>query len=473
MRGPLVAIVGRPNVGKSTLFNRLVGGRPALVHDTAGLTRDRRYGEVEYFGHVFRVVDTGGLDPAAEKEEVGAGIHRQAHAALGEADLVVLVVDARAGANPLDAEVAQLLRKSGKSVLMAANKADSPKRDDQLADFYSLGVGTPMPISAEHGRGIDDLVQAVVDALGPAAEAPTPATAEVDEGDSIDRPLRIALVGKPNAGKSSILNRLVGTERALVHHVPGTTTDPIDTDVEIGGRKFTIVDTAGIRRRARVDEDIERIAASVALGQIRRSDVTILVIDGSLGPSSQDARLASMVQEAGRGLVVALNKADLLSTAEATASLRAKREDELRFVKYAPTQMLSAARGDGVLDLIDRVCEVAEQHSRRIATPELNRFFAEVCQTHPPPTRGSKTVTIHYLTQGGVRPPTFLLWANRPEIIEPAYRRFVVNQLRARYGFSGTPLRVVIKRKAGRDKRPARPKRRGMGSRRGGRSKRR
>jgi GTP-binding protein len=456
---PLVAIVGRPNVGKSTLYNRLVGGRPALVHDTPGLTRDRRYGSREYFSRGMRVVDTGGLDPDAEAEVIGAGIHRQAHRAIAEADLILLVVDGTTGLTPLDHAVVEMLRTTGKPVVLAVNKIDSPKRDVMIADFYELGLGEPYPISAAHGRGVDDLLEAMVARLpapAPTAEAEPgdddelddeDAEEEEDTGDEAPGPLRVALVGKPNAGKSSLLNRLVGEERSLVHHAPGTTTDPVDSELTFGGRPYVLVDTAGIRRKARIDADVEKIAVTMAISQIARADVVVLVIDASIGPSEQDARLAGMVAEAGKALVLALNKSDLVHGDAAQAKLRQAMKDNFHFLPWAPITQLSAQRGDGVDRLMDVVDQVAAEHRRRVPTAELNRFFAEVCETTPPPVHKGKAVRIYYLTQGRVRPPTFLLFASAPDGLSPHYRRFVMNQLRKRYGFRGTPLRIVAKAK--------------------------
>jgi GTP-binding protein len=280
------------------------------------------------------------------------------------------------------------------------------------------------------------------------AEVEEPAEEELEAEDE-DAPLRVAFVGKPNAGKSSLTNRLVGEERSLVHHVPGTTTDPVDTPFEMGGRQYVLVDTAGIRRKARVDEEIEKIAVSMALGQIRTADVVVLVIDASLGPSEQDARLAGAVEEAGKGLVIALNKSDLIKGSEADKALRQLVKDTFHFIDWAPVTMLSAQRGDGTDKLMDLVSRVAKEHRRRVATAELNRFFNEVVEVTPPGIHHGRAVRIHYITQGGVRPPTFLCWANTPGGVAPAYRRYLINQLRKRYGFRGTPLRIVIKQKSG------------------------
>jgi len=457
-RSPLVAIVGRPNVGKSTLFNRLCGGRRALVHDSPGLTRDRRYGEVDYFGRRFRVIDTGGLDPEAAREAIGAGIHRQAQAAIAEADAVLFVVDAVAGLTPVDRDLVTMLRRTGRPVLVAANKVDSARRETAAGEIYELGLGEIHLVSAAHGRGIDEMVEALVDLL--AIPAPPRPVAGEDEAEAepaadaprpvpgVDRPLRVALVGKPNAGKSSLLNRLIGTERALVHHAAGTTTDPVDAEFEMGGRRYLLVDTAGIRRKARIDAEPEKLSVSLAIGQLERADVVVLLLDAHEGASEQDARIAQLIEESGRALVIALNKADLLGGAGAGAAASERARSELHFATWAEMVLISALRGDGVGDLLAAVDRAAAAHGQRVATAELNRFFAEVLETHPPPLHRGLEVRIHYLTQGGVRPPTFLLFANRPRGVSPGYRRYVVNQLRARYGFAGTPLRLFVKPKS-------------------------
>jgi GTP-binding protein len=537
---PLVAIVGRPNVGKSTLFNRLVGGRPALVHDTPGLTRDRRYGECDYFGAEMRLVDTGGLDPEAARDVIGAGIHRQALRAIGEADGLVLVVDGRAGLSAIDQELATQLRATGKPVFLAVNKIDHPVRDDLVHEFHALGLGPPYAVSAAHGRGIDPLLEAIAEAVG--ARRPEPEAGEgggddawdilTDEpvwdeaaaggddsggddsgdddsgdddsgdgesgdgesgdGESDDSdsasggsaagaraaapashvsaspapgprsrsqradgprgPLRVAFVGRPNAGKSSLTNRLLGEERSLVHHVAGTTTDPVDSAFSIGKRDYVLVDTAGIRRKAKIDADIEKLAVTMALSQIERADIVVLVIDAALGPAEQDARIAGMVEAAGRGLVLALNKSDLVSGEAARAQLRELTSDTFHFLTWAPSANLSAQRGDGVDRLLDVVDKVAREHARRVPTAQLNRFFAEVIEEMPPPLHHGRAVRIHYLTQAAVRPPTFVLWANTPDGLAPAYKRFLSNRLRERYGFSGTPIRIAVKARPDRHK---------------------
>ncbi|MBA2539032.1 MAG: ribosome biogenesis GTPase Der, partial [Deltaproteobacteria bacterium] len=425
---PLIAITGRPNVGKSTLFNRLVGGRPALVHDTPGLTRDRRYGECDYFGAQMRLVDTGGLDPDAAKEVIGAGIHRQALRAIEEAEAVILVVDGRAGLSAIDHDLARKLRTTGKPIFLAVNKIDHPTNEPLVHEFYPLGLGQPYSISAAHGRGIDPLLEAVSAAVhakrvdtddGETGEDVEPLE---DLGDDVpdvnaeDAPpeeskqLRVAFVGRPNAGKSSLTNRLLGEERSLVHHVAGTTTDPVDSELVLGERRYTLVDTAGIRRKARIDidQDIEKLSVTMALSQISRAHTVVLVIDAMLGPAEQDARIAGMVEQAGRALVFALNKSDMLNTDEQKTNLREQMKDTFHFLPWAPTVMLSAQRGDGVDRLMDIVDQVSAQHRHRIQTSQLNRFFAEVIEETPPPLHHGRAIRIHYITQAATRPPTFV-----------------------------------------------------------------
>ena len=479
---PLVAIIGRPNVGKSTLFNRLVGGRRALVHDTPHLTRDRRYGDADYFGAPLRIVDTGGLDPEAAREVIGAGIHRQAMRAIDEADALVLVVDGRAGVSAIDQDLAKQLRTTGKPLFLAINKMDHPSRDHLTHEFHELGLAASYPISASHGRGIDALLEAITEAVGskrPAADdadadEPDPLFDALDaaagDGDGDDEdgddgddagakaaeepaergPLRVAFVGRPNAGKSSLTNRLLGEERSLVHHEAGTTTDPVDAPFSIGGRDYVLIDTAGIRRKAKIDVDIEKIAVSMALGQLARCDVAVLVIDAGIGPAEQDARIAGKVEEAGRALVIALNKSDLVAGDAKKASLRDLTTDTFHFMSWAPTTMISAQRGDGVDKLLDLVDRVAIEHARRIPTAQLNRFFAEVIEEMPPPIHHGRAVRIYYITQGATRPPTFILWSSAAEGLAPSYKRFIANRLREAYGFRGTPIRIFVKTKKDR-----------------------
>ncbi len=459
---PLVAIVGRPNVGKSTLYNRLVGGRPALVEDVPGVTRDRRYGQADFDGRYFRIVDTGGMDPGAERGALMAGVHKQAAQAIGEADVIIFVTDARDGLTPTDREVANILRRADVPVLVVANKVDSFAQEALAGEVHELGLGEVYGLSATHGRGVRELLDALIEALpAPVIEAGDDAADEPDEAEVVEgeepeaeaeaRPIRLAFVGRPNVGKSSLVNRLLGEDRVLVHDMPGTTTDPVDTPFELFGQKYILVDTAGIRRRARIEEPTEKISVSMALSQIERCDVAVLVIDGTEGPAEQDSRIAGAAEDSGRGLVIVVNKDDLLGTGRtgdaAQKKLRDRLRDELPFVSFAPIRFASAHTGHGVPEVISTARQVFGEHGRRIPTAELNRFYAEVCETHPPPTHRGRAVRVFYMAQPIAHPPTFVLWANKPELVSHHYRRFLANQLRDRFGFQGTPLRIVTRRR--------------------------
>jgi GTP-binding protein len=462
----VLSLVGRPNVGKSSLFNRLVGGRPALVEDMPGVTRDRRYGVCSWGQSSFRVVDTGGLDPNAHG--ILAAMRSQTLRAVDEATVLVLVVDAEEGLTVVDENVAELLRRTGKPVLVAVNKVDSYLRDASLAESYALGFPQVFGVSATHGRGIRELLDAAVAAMGAnkglldGAEEGS-SSAEVlsfqDEGTlahEIDAPIRIAFVGKPNAGKSSLVNRLLGEDRVLVHDQPGTTRDPIDTPFRAGDREFVLVDTAGLRRRRAIDTQTEAVAAKMARDQLARADVVALVIDASLGATAEDAKLASFIEESGRATLVILNKMDLVKRAETDKRLSETRE-VLSFISYAPFLPMSAFTGRGVGQIPDIASEVFSQWTRRIPTSELNKNFEEmVARRLPPSGPAGKHVKLYYITQADVRPPTFFVSTNLPNAIGYPYRRYLVNQLRQVYGFEGAPLRLALR--AHRSKRKASPK---------------
>jgi GTP-binding protein len=476
---PVVALVGRPNVGKSSLFNRLVGGRPALVEDMPGVTRDRRYGVADWGPARFRVVDTGGLDPSAEG--ILKAMRRQTLRAVDEAAVVVFVLDAHEGVTSVDGDVAQVLRRSGKTVLIAANKVDSSNREAAAAEIFTLGFPEVFLISASHGRGVGDLCDAIVTALGPAARHGPPATVDsddvADERDAVDEadesgegaapadgdaardaprgPLRLAFVGKPNVGKSSLVNRLLGEERVLVHDMPGTTRDPIDTPFRFGGREYVLVDTAGLRRRRSIDTLTEHVAAKMSRDQLERCDVAALVIDAREGATAEDARLASLIEESGRVALLVLNKKDLVSRAEIDQRIASTRE-QLKFMSYAPVILTSASTGAGVTAIPGEATRLLGEASRRVSTGQLNKLFEEITAHHPPPSGpAGRHVRLYYATQTGVRPPTFVVSTNQPGDIGPAYLRFLTNQLRKAYGFEGTPVRIVLR--ARRKKQKARP----------------
>jgi GTPase len=440
---PLVALVGRPNVGKSSLFNRLVGGRPALVEDVPGVTRDRRYGVADWGPVHFRVVDTGGLDPSAAG--ILGAMRQQTLRALDEADLVVFVVDAREGVTAVDADVAKVLRLSGRPVLIAANKVDSDRGEATAHEAFSLGFKEVFSVSASHGRGVNTLLDAVVARLPPPRPRTKLELGAATSADDDNAPLRLAFVGKPNVGKSSLVNCLLGEERVLVHDQPGTTRDPIDTPFSFAGREYVLVDTAGMRRRRAIDTLTEHVAAKMARDQLDRCDVAALVIDARMGATAEDARLASLIEDSGRAALVVLNKKDLVGRADVDAKVESTRE-ALSFLSYAPVLLTSAVTRGGVTSILAEATRVFEQASRRISTGELNKLLEEIVAHKPPPAgRAGRHIRLYYATQAGVRPPTFFVSTNHPAEVAYPYRRFLVNQLRKTYGFEGTPLRLMFR----------------------------
>jgi GTP-binding protein len=435
---PIVAIVGRPNVGKSTLFNRLARARIAIVHDEPGVTRDRMYADTTAFGRPYTLVDTGGFDPQDE-DPMKAGIAKHVRAAVSEADAVVFVTDATTSLHEADRAAVQLLRKSGKPVIYAANKADSPHTDADAFELYRLGVDRVVPVSALHGRGIGDLESAIIAAL-PESEA------EAAEDDDTAPP-RIAIVGRPNAGKSSLLNRVFGSERTLVDARPGTTRDAIDALIEREGKRYVFIDTAGIRRKSKVakeDSAVESLSVLQAIRSIERSHIVILLCDADEGVAEQDAKILGMAEERGRAMIVALNKMDLVDRGD-IKKVEENAREKLAFVPYVPLVRTSAKTGRGTADLFATIDRVQAGFRKRVGTGELNRFFETVLDTRPPPTMGGRAPRLYYVTQASVAPPTFVAMTNAPDSIHFSYRRFVVNQLRKEFGFEGVPIRVHYK----------------------------
>ncbi len=434
---PVVAIVGRPNVGKSTLFNRLARARLAIVHDEPGVTRDRKYADTMAFGKAYTVVDTGGFDPDDE-DPMKAGIATHVRAAIAEADVIVFVTDATGPLTDADRTAVNLLRKSGKPVLYAANKADSPRSDADAFELYRLGVETVHPVSALHGRGIGELEAALLEEL-PEAEA--------EAQDEADAPPRIALIGKPNAGKSSLLNRILGEDRALVDSRPGTTRDAIDALVTREGKPYVIIDTAGIRRKGKVAKEgsaVESLSVLSAIRSIERAHVVVLLCDASEGVAEQDAKILGLAEERGRAMIVALSKMDLLDRSD-IAKVEENAREKLAFVPYVPIVRTSSKTGRGVGELFTTIDHVYESYQKRVTTGELNRFFEQVIETRPPPTMGSRAPRIYYVTQAAVSPPTFIAMTNAPDNIHFSYQRYVINQLRKQFGFEGCPVRVHYK----------------------------
>jgi GTP-binding protein len=435
-RLPLVAIVGAPNVGKSTLFNRLVKKRAALVTDQPGVTRDRIYGIVGGGERPFRIVDTGGLrwDDVA----FGREILLQAEAALVEAKLVLFVVDGRSGATALDAEVASFLRRRGATVLLVANKIDGPAQDDAIHELHALGLGEPLAVSAEHARGVDELLTAIESRLPDASETP--------DGDAPDEPIKVALVGRPNVGKSSLLNRLVGEERMLVSDIPGTTRDAVDTMLTARGRRYLLVDTAGMRRKGRPDEAVESLSVMRARQAIERADVVVLVIDGSEPITAQDTHIAGYAVDASRPIVVAINKWDLVEGREDRAKAwEQEMRERLRFVKEVPSVLVSARSGQRVVKILDRVDELFADSGKRVPTPALNTWLQEeAAKERRAPAKGG-SVRLFYATQTGIRPPRFIVFCNEARRLHFSLRRHLENSLRERFGFGAAPLRLTFR----------------------------
>ena len=436
-RRPVVAIVGRPNVGKSTLFNRLLGGRKALVEDIPGTTRDRLYADVEWGDRAFTLVDTGGLDPTSD-ETFATLIRRQVEVALAEADVVLFVVDAAQGLTATDMEIAAMLRRTGRPLLLVANKADSDRRQQGVVQFYELGLGEPIAVSAYHDLGLEDLRRALADLL-PRVEAGVAPPAE----------LALDIVVRPNVGKSMLLNDILGQERVVVSEVPGTTRDAIDTPLEYGGRRLLLIDTAGIRRRGRIAPGLERHSVQRAQQAIRRCDVALLVIDASEGVTAQDTHIAGLVLEECKGLIVVANKWDLMpDTEEARQRFAAQALERLRFVPWAPLAFVSAKTGLNLEGLLDLALEVGEKRSQRVPTARLNAAIREAVARHPPPPVGKRQFKLYYVTQAEVRPPTFVFFCNDPNLLHFSYRRYLENAIRRSFDFEGTAIRMVFR---GRD----------------------
>jgi GTP-binding protein len=430
--------VGRPNVGKSTLFNRIAGGLVAIVENKPGVTRDRLYRNSEWLGRKFTLIDTGGIEFRDEAATITVQMRRQAEIAIEEADVIILVVDGRMPPTIDDELIAQTLRRSGKSVVLAANKIENfANIEDQLYEYYSLGVGAPVPISAVHGMNIGDLLDKVV-ACFPAGEE------EEYDPDII----RIAVVGRPNVGKSSLVNMLLGKERVIVSNIPGTTRDAIDTAFEHEGKNYVLIDTAGMRRKGRIEELTEQYSVVRSLRAVDRSDVVLLVLDAPEGVTEQDKKIAGYIHEAGKGIILTINKWDLIEKNEKTMKKFDKQvREELAFMQYAPTIYISALTGQRVTKIIELVDFVAEQNSTRLATATLNTMLREWLHLNPPPTDKGRRLKILYVTQVGVKPPTFVFFVNDPELMHFSYRRYLENQIRENFGFEGSPIRIVVRQK--------------------------
>lgn len=436
---PIHAIVGRPNVGKSTLFNRLIGERLAIVSEIPGTTRDRLYADAEFAGHEFTVADTGGI--VGEREVMGddtgkffALARAQAELAIQEADAILFMVDAEAGVLPGDFEIAEILRRSDKPVYLAVNKADNEKRAAEAVDFFQLGLSEPIPISALHGTGVGDLLQEIVDHLPPQAAAPE---TEIPQ---------IAIVGRPNVGKSSLLNAILGQERAIVSEIPGTTRDAIDTQIMWRGEPVTLIDTAGLRRRGKIEPGLEKFSSLRALKAIQRADVVLLVLDAQDGPTTQDTHVASYALEENKGIVLVVNKWDAVEKDTHTMDEYTERvRAAFNFIPYAPVVFVSAKYRQRVPQVVDTALRVRQELRVRLSTAELNDLVREAVAQHAPPSKGKRVLKIYYATQVDTVPPTFIFFVNHKDLVHFSYERYLENKIREKWKLTGAPIRIIFR----------------------------
>ncbi|UCG13828.1 MAG: ribosome biogenesis GTPase Der [Deltaproteobacteria bacterium] len=437
---PMVAIVGRPNVGKSTLFNRICRTRQALVDDTPGITRDRMISHVTWAGSSFCLVDTGGIEEGEGETPIKMGARQQAQIAVDEADVVLFLADGKEGLHSGDATVVDLLRRSDKPVLFAVNKIDGPEQEDAAYEFYGLGVENLFPISAAHGYGIRDMMDALLEMLP---------RETVDE--EMGKGIRVAVIGRPNVGKSSLVNRILGSERVLVSDMPGTTRDVIDVSFTLSDKSYVLIDTPGIRRRSKTREKIEKFSVLKALKSIDRCQVAVLLVDAAEGITSQDVRIAGYIHERRRGAVVVINKWDLMEgELKKIKQISDSLSHSLKFMPYAPRLRLSALTGKRVSRLLPTISDVFSQYSTRVTTAGLNETLAEAVSRHEPPMYGRGRVKIFYGTQVAIQPPTFILFANHPGAIHFSYERYLTNRIREAFSLNLTPLRLVFRRRSGR-----------------------
>ena len=444
-RKPIIAIVGRPNVGKSTFVNRLVGKRQSIVDDRPGVTRDRIYFDVEWQNKPFTVIDTGGIIPGDE-DEIMLSIYDQAKIACEEADKIIFIVDGLEGVTPVDSDIANILRQSNKPIFLAVNKVDSHNQITMISDFYSLAIGEPIAISALHGSGgVGDLLEEITSDF----------SYDVEEDE--DKTIKIAIVGRPNAGKSSIVNALLGEKRVIVSDVSGTTRDSIDSRLTYNDQEFVIIDTAGIRKKAKVDYGVEKFAVDRAIRSIRECDVALMVIDATEainGISDQDKKIASIITDAGKGMVIAINKWDLIEDKKSNTinKFEEKIAREIPFLDYVPKIYISAVTHQRLNQIFTRVVEVQKERSKRVSTGLLNKVINEAYALNPPQTIRNKRLKIMYSTQAAIEPPTFILFANNEDLMKDHYKRYMENKLREAFGFMGTPIRISVRTRSEKKK---------------------
>ena len=428
---PIVAIVGRPNVGKSTLFNRIIGSRKAIVNDRPGVTRDRLYGIVRDFECPFFLIDTGGLVPG---EESNMDVQFQVKAAINEADLLIFVLDAKSGIVSMDLEVADIVRRSKKPVLFVANKVDTQQHEDNVGPLYEIGADNILPISAEHNRNIQDLAEKICEQL-PKSDKP-------NEQEDI---LRVAIIGTPNVGKSTLVNRLAGDQRMVVSNQPGTTRDAIDVEIKINNRRYRFVDTAGIRRRSKVNDSVEFFSVMRAIKSIEEAEVVILMMDALKPATDQDKRLAGLVLDRGRGLILCLNKYDLVKGTPDALAAPITVKEKFFFSAFAPIVKISAKNGMNIHKMVNAINTVHENLSMRVPTHRLNDFLHEVIERHPPPSKGSKRIKVLYITQVRTSPPVIAAFCNHHKALSDQYKRYIISQFREYFGFEGVPIKLILK----------------------------
>ncbi len=437
MAKPIVAIIGKPNVGKSTFFNYLAGSRISIVQDTPGVTRDRIYAETNWRGRTFTLVDTGGIEPDSE-DIILSQMREQANLAIAMADVIIFLTDIKQGVTAADREISLMLKKSGKPIVLVCNKADNFDKDrEEIYEFYNLGIGDPFPISAANALGIGDVLDEIYDKLPPK-----------EQGEDEDDSIKVAVIGKPNVGKSSLINKILGENRAIVSDIAGTTRDAIDTEFENEKGKYVLIDTAGIRRKSKVKESIEKFSIMRTLLAIERADVCLMMIDALEGITDQDAKIAGEAHEAGKGVIIVVNKWDAFEKETGTLE-KYKKEiyEQLKYLSYAPIIFVSAKTGQRVNKLFDLINHVAEQNAMRISTSVLNQVINEAIAIVQPPTDKGKRLKIFYGTQASTKPPTFVIFVNSKELFHFSYERYLVNQIRKEFGLEGTPVRIIVREK--------------------------
>lgn len=438
MAKPIVAVVGRPNVGKSTLFNKLVGERIAIVEDTPGVTRDRIIADAEWQNHHFTLIDTGGIEPHT-KDDILRQMRVQAEVAIDMADLIVLLVDGREGMTASDLEVSNMIRKHSKNVLLAVNKVDSRNIEDNIFEFYNLGIGEPIPISAEQGLGLGDFLDKIIEGI----------KKFYDEEEQENDNLKIAVIGKPNAGKSTLINKMLGHDRLIVSDIPGTTRDAIDSEVRCNGKDYTLIDTAGLRKKKKIYEDIERYSIVRAIAAVDRSDVVLILIDAEQGVSEQDTKIAGIAHNRNKPSIIIVNKWDVIEKETKTMD-KMKRDirDMLSFIDYAPMLFISAKTGQRVQKIYETIDYVKSQSEKRITTGKLNEAMAEFIMMKQPPSKSGRRLKIYYASQVSVNPPTFAVFVNDMSLMHFSYQRYLENRIRETFDFDGTPIRFFVREKS-------------------------